>query len=53
MAEDELAESLAFQAQEYIPIPIDEAILDFIPLGKGYSVEQALRPRESRCSPSW
>lgn len=32
MAEDELAESLAFQAQEYIPIPIDDAILDFIPL---------------------
>ncbi len=32
MAEEELAESLAFQAQEYIPIPIDEAILDFVPL---------------------
>ena len=32
MAENELAESLAFQAQEYIPIPIDDAILDFIPL---------------------
>ncbi|MDH3308054.1 MAG: type IV pilus assembly protein PilM, partial [Acidimicrobiia bacterium] len=32
MPEDELAESLAFQAQEYIPIPIDEAILDFVPL---------------------
>ncbi len=32
MAEDELAESLAFQAQEYIPIPIEDAILDFNPL---------------------
>ena len=32
MQESELAESLAFQAQEYIPIPIDEAILDFVPL---------------------
>lgn len=32
MAESELSESLAFQAQEYIPIPIDDAILDFIPL---------------------
>jgi type IV pilus assembly protein PilM len=32
MAEDELAQALPFQAQEYIPIPIDEAILDFVPL---------------------
>lgn len=32
MAEDELSESLAFQAQEYIPMPIDDAILDFVPL---------------------
>lgn len=32
MEESELAESLPFQAQEYIPIPIDEAILDFVPL---------------------
>ena len=32
MAEDELARALPFQAQEYIPIPIDEAILDFVPL---------------------
>ena len=28
----ELEESLEFQAQEYIPIPIDEAILDFVPI---------------------
>ncbi|MDR9450071.1 MAG: type IV pilus assembly protein PilM [Acidimicrobiia bacterium] len=32
MAEDELAQALPFQAQEYIPIPIDEAILDYVPL---------------------
>ena len=32
MPEDELAQALPFQAQEYIPIPIDEAILDFVPL---------------------
>lgn len=32
MDEDELRDSLAFQAQEYIPIPIEEASLDFIPL---------------------
>lgn len=31
-SEDELAQSLAFQAQEFIPIPIDEAVLDFVPL---------------------
>ncbi len=32
MDEDELLESLAFQAQEYIPIPVEEATLDFVPL---------------------
>jgi len=32
MDDDELRESLAFQAQEYIPIPVDEASLDFVPL---------------------
>jgi len=31
-SEEELAQSLAFQAQEFIPIPIDEAVLDFVPL---------------------
>jgi len=30
--ESEFADSLEFQAQEYIPIPIDEAILDFVPI---------------------
>ncbi len=32
MPEEELAEALPFQAQEYIPIPIEDAILDFVPL---------------------
>lgn len=32
MDDDELRESLAFQAQEYIPIPVEEASLDFVPL---------------------
>lgn len=32
MGVEELEESLEFQAQEYIPIPIDEAILDFVPI---------------------
>lgn len=32
MSEEELAESLPYQAQEFIPIPIEEAILDFVPL---------------------
>lgn len=31
-SEEELAQSLAFQAQDYIPIPIDEAVLDFVPI---------------------
>jgi type IV pilus assembly protein PilM len=32
MDNEELRESLAFQAQEYIPIPVEEASLDFVPL---------------------
>ena len=32
MSDEELAESLAFQAQEYIPIPVEEATLDYVPL---------------------
>ena len=32
MPEEELAEALPFQTQEYLPIPVDEAILDYIPL---------------------
>ncbi len=32
MPEEELTEALPFQTQEYLPIPVAEAILDFIPL---------------------
>lgn len=32
MSEDELRESLAFRAAEYIPMAIDDAVLDFVPL---------------------
>jgi len=32
MSEEELRESLPFRAAEYIPIPMEEAILDFVPL---------------------
>lgn len=32
MTEDELREALPFQVQEYIPIPVEETILDFVPL---------------------
>ncbi|MDP8957768.1 MAG: type IV pilus assembly protein PilM [Actinomycetota bacterium] len=32
MEEDELAEALPFQVQEFIPIPLDEAVMDFVPL---------------------
>lgn len=32
MPESELEESLSFQVQDYIPIPTEDAILDFVPL---------------------
>jgi type IV pilus assembly protein PilM len=32
LPEGELRQSLAFQAQDYIPIPVDQAILDFHPI---------------------
>ncbi|MGH8936115.1 MAG: type IV pilus assembly protein PilM [Acidimicrobiia bacterium] len=32
MEEGELVEALPFQVQEYIPIPIEDALLDFVPL---------------------
>jgi type IV pilus assembly protein PilM len=32
LEEDELAEALPFQVQDAIPIPIEEAVLDFVPL---------------------
>jgi type IV pilus assembly protein PilM len=31
---DELRKSLAFQVQDYIPMPVEQAILDFHPLGE-------------------
>ncbi len=33
MPEDELRGAIEFQAQDYIPIPIEDAVLDFLPLG--------------------
>ena len=32
MSEMELAEALPFQVQEYIPIPVEETFLDFVPI---------------------
>lgn len=32
MSESELAEALPFQVQEYIPIPVEETFLDFVPI---------------------
>jgi len=32
MSESELIEALPFQVQEYIPIPVDETYLDFVPI---------------------
>ncbi len=32
MSEEELRESLAFRAAEYVPMAIDDAVLDFVPL---------------------
>lgn len=32
MSEQELAEALPFQVQEYIPIPVEETFLDFVPI---------------------
>lgn len=32
MSEDELRGALQYQVQDYIPIPIDDALLDFLPL---------------------
>ena len=34
MTEDELRGAIEFQAQDYIPIPVDEAVLDFQVVGK-------------------
>ena len=34
LPEKELRQSLGFQVQEFIPMPVDEAVLDFDPLGE-------------------
>jgi type IV pilus assembly protein PilM len=34
LPEKELRESLAFQVQEFIPMPVEEAVLDYDPLGE-------------------
>jgi type IV pilus assembly protein PilM len=34
MTEDELRGAIEFQAQDFIPIPVDEAVLDFLVVGK-------------------
>jgi type IV pilus assembly protein PilM len=43
MTEDELRGAIEFQAQDYIPIPVDEAVLDFLVLGKRTSAEGGSR----------
>lgn len=43
MTEDELRGALEFQAQDYIPIPVDEAVLDFLIVGKRANPEGASR----------
>jgi type IV pilus assembly protein PilM len=52
---DELRKSLAFQVQDYIPMPVEQAILDFHPLEESPSSRPASSPRwstsrASRCS---
>jgi type IV pilus assembly protein PilM len=39
---DELKKALAFQVQDYIPIPVDHAVLDFLPLEE-YESEHGAR----------
>ncbi|MGH8977232.1 MAG: type IV pilus assembly protein PilM, partial [Acidimicrobiia bacterium] len=39
MSRDELASALKFQAGDLIPIPLDEAVLDFAILGEGTNAE--------------
>ena len=34
LPEKELRASLGFQAQEFIPMPVEDAVLDFDPLGE-------------------
>ena len=43
MTEEELKGAIEFQAQDYIPIPVDEVVLDFQVLGKHVTPEGASR----------
>ncbi len=43
MTEDELRGAIEFQAQDYIPIPIDEVVLDFQVIGRYMNSEGASR----------
>lgn len=43
MTEDELRGAIEFQAQDYIPIPVDEVVLDFQVIGKQVSADGAAR----------
>jgi type IV pilus assembly protein PilM len=43
MTEDELRGAIEFQAQDYIPIPVDEAVLDFQVIGRYVNPEGASR----------
>jgi type IV pilus assembly protein PilM len=43
MTEDELRGAIEFQAQDYIPIPIDEVVLDFQVIGRYVNTEGASR----------
>jgi len=43
MTENELRGAIEFQAQDYIPIPVDEVVLDFQVVGKAVNAEGASR----------
>lgn len=43
MTEDELRGAIEFQAQDYIPIPVDEVVLDFQVVGRSSNPEGASR----------
>ena len=43
MTEDELRGAIEFQAQDYIPIPVDEVVLDFQVVGKQVNPDGASR----------
>jgi type IV pilus assembly protein PilM len=43
MTEDELRGAIEFQAQDYIPIPVDEVVLDFQVVGKSANSEGVTR----------